>query len=359
MSPPDHRWNDLDVPLFPDALRNVRQSAITAENEGWPYPPDPNVRWITDSRVSWEGFSDEDRDALTITLTHEWALWTQAPPISPSPTPSPRPISPAEDNHDVASVRARSPTIPFPEELGAAVEVSGVEVENLGEASGVQRTPTPPPFELPPIATLQVSSEVAPEEEVDMLDDDPGSEAVAGPSSRPQEKADLGTPEDLFLPSPSPREPSLPATSEDDVPLPRPGVSRGSKRRRVASSDAEGEPSGEVQGDTPAKLIVRIPARRSAVARSGPSSGYAFAPVVLTGTVRCCFFHLGFPWLTLFLQQRCQRCTKRDLAQCVQPKPGQTCRACDLEHIPCSVSDGRRGPKPGNSSSSFVDLFLS
>ena len=357
MSPPEHRWNDLNVPLFPDALQHVRQSPITNENEGWPYPPDPNVRWITDSRVSWEGFTEEDRDALTVALIHEWALWTQAPPIPPSPTPSPRPLSPAEGDHDVVTVQARSPTIPFPEELETAVKVSGVEIENLGEASGVRHTPTPPPFELPPIATLQVLSEIAPEEEVDMLDEDPGSEAVAGPSSRPSKNVDLGTPEDLFLPSPPPRDPSLPAASEDDIPLPRLNVSRGSKCRRVASSDAEGGPSGEVQGDAPVKLTVRIPARRSTVTRPGPSSGYAFAPVVLTGLVRCRFFFLVFPWLTLFRQQRCQRCTKRDFAQCVQPKPGQTCRACDLEHIPCSVSDGRRGPKPGISLSSFVDFI--
>lgn len=299
LSPPEHRWNDLNVPLFPDALRNVRQSARTDENAGWPLASDPNVRWIFDSKRSWEGFSDQDQDALRHALTHEWALWTQPPPVSPSPTPSPRPLSPAEDNHDVVPVRARSPTIPFPEELETVVEVSGVEVENLGEASGVQRTPTPPPFELPPIATLQVSSEVAPEEEVDMLDEDPGSEAVAGPSSRPLEKVDLGAPEDLFLASPPPCEPDLPVTSEDDVPLPPLSVSRGSKRRRIASSDAEGEPSGEVRGDAPAKLIVRIPARRSAVARTGPSSGYAFAPVVLLGTVRRCFF-LDFHGLLSF-----------------------------------------------------------
>lgn len=211
------------------------------------------------------------------------------------------------------------PTIPFPGELKAAVKVFGVEVENLGEASGVQCTPTPPPFKLPSIATLQVSSEVAPEEEVDMLDGDSGSEAVAGPSSHPLKKVNLGTPKDLFLPSPPPRDSSLSATSEDDIPLLHPSVSRGLKHHHVTSSDAEGEPSGEVQGDAPAKLIVRISARRLAVAHSGPSSEYAFASVVLMGIVCHCFFFLTFPWLTLFFHSVRSAQARSDLSG-LQPR---------------------------------------
>lgn len=294
LSPPDHRWNDINCPLFPDVVTGVRLTARTDENEGWPFAPDLNIRWILDAKLAWENRLERDLNNLAEALALEWALWSQSPPVPVSPTPSPRPLSPAEDNGDVASVRARSPTIPFPEELARIVEVSGAEIENAGEASGVQRTPTPPSFGLPPIATLQVSSEVAPEEEVDMLDEDPVSEAVAGPSSYPLKKVDWGRPEALFLPSPPPRDPSLPAISEEEAPLVRPSVSRGSKRRRVASSDAEGEPSGEVKDVAPSKLIVRIPARRTVATRPEPSLVYAFAPVVLMGRVRFRLF-LEFP----------------------------------------------------------------
>lgn len=164
----------------------------------------------------------------------------------------------------------------------------------MGKASGIQRTPTLPPFELPPIAALQVSSEVAPEEEIDTLDKNSSSEAVAKPSSYSLKKVDWAPPKGLFLPSPLPRDPSLLATSEDDILLLCSSVSRGSKHCCVTSSDAERKPSGEVQGNTPAKLIVQIPVYHLAVAQPRPLSMYAFAPVVLTGRVRCRYFFLEF-----------------------------------------------------------------
>lgn len=164
----------------------------------------------------------------------------------------------------------------------------------MGEASGVLCTPMPFSFELPLIATLQVSSKVAPEEEVDMLNEDPGSKAIVGPSSYLQKKVNWGSPKGLFLPLPLPCNLSLLVTSEDDVPLARASVSQSLKRHCVNFSDAEGEPSGKVQNNAPIKLIMRIPAHQLAVAQPRPLSVYAFAPVILMGRVHRRYFFFEF-----------------------------------------------------------------